>query len=102
LRLLAALHQNAVAYLVTDDDKLRKRARRVGLGERVLSLVDAVEMLRQLTPTVVTPPPRVQRLATYALDAEQTIFESLREDYDDSTFGWTPRCDLIRMGVTAS
>lgn len=81
LRLLAALHQNAVAYLITNDAGLRKRAGRVGLAERVLSLIDAAEMLRQLTPKLLSPPPRVRTVATYALDAEEAIFESLRADY---------------------
>lgn len=82
MRLLAALHQNAVAYLITDDIKLRSRAARVGLADRVLSLVDTVAMLRQLAPTTITPPPRVQRVEAYALDADEAIFTSLREDYD--------------------
>lgn len=82
LRLLAAVHQNAVAYLITNDDKLRRWAIRVGLGERILGLQDAVEMLRQLTPATITPPPRVRSIPPYALDADQLIFESLREDYD--------------------
>ncbi len=81
MRLLAALHNNAATYLVSDDAALRKRAARVHLGERVLTLVDAVEMLRQLTPTVSTPPPRVRSLEPYALDSEQPIFDSLRLDY---------------------
>lgn len=82
LRLLAALHQNAVAYLISNDIPLRKRAARGGLAERVLSLADAVEMLRQLTPTLLTPPPRVKSMEPYALDADQAIFASLRADYD--------------------
>jgi len=75
------LYNNAITYLISEDDRLRKRAARVGLGERVLSLVDAIEMLGQLTATVYTPPPRVERVEPYALDAEQDIFDSLREDY---------------------
>jgi hypothetical protein len=82
LRLLAALHQNAVAYLVTDDYRLRRRANKVGLAERVLTTVDAVNLLRQFAPATTAPPPRVLKVATYALDADQAIFESLRQDYD--------------------
>ena len=82
LRILASLQQNSVAYLITDDSGLRKRARRVALAERVLTSADALELLRQLAPTVPTPPPQVVRVATYALDADQTIFETLRRDYD--------------------
>jgi hypothetical protein len=83
LRLLAALHNNAVAYLITNDAGLRKRARRVGLHERVLNLDDAGELLRQLTPALLTPPPRVVALPPYALDSDQKIFDSLRADYPE-------------------
>jgi hypothetical protein len=83
LRLLAALFNNAVSFLITEDGRLRRRAARLGLRERVLTLADAVAMLRQLTPTVSTPPPRVDRVEPYALDAEQAIFASLREDYSE-------------------
>ena len=81
LRLLAALHNNAIAYMITNDAGLRKRARRVGLYERVLTLDDAVELLRQLAPALLSPPPRVVALPPYALDGDQKILQSLREDY---------------------
>ncbi|MBM7806773.1 GNAT superfamily N-acetyltransferase [Geodermatophilus bullaregiensis] len=81
LRLLAALYNKAVVYLITEDGRLRRRAARAGLGDRVLSISDAVSMLEQLAPAISTPPPKVSRVASYALDGEQEIFESLREDY---------------------
>lgn len=83
LRILAALGHNAAAYLITNDGRLRKRAGRVGLGERVLTIDDAVAMLRQLAPATITPPPRVRAVEPYALDADQSIFASLREDYPE-------------------
>ena len=83
LRILAALHHNAAAYLITNDRALRRRALRIGLGERVLTVGDAVDMLRQLAPAVSTPPPRIRPVAPYALDAEQGIFLSLRADYPE-------------------
>jgi GNAT superfamily N-acetyltransferase len=83
LRILAALHHKAAAYLITNDGKLRRRAAHVGLGERVLTLNDAVEMLRQLAPTMPTPPPRVRVVQPYTLDADEPIFASLREDYPE-------------------
>lgn len=82
MRLLAALANNAVAFMITADKKLRRRAARVGLGDRTLSVDDAVEMLRQLEPAVNTPPPRVMSVESYALDGDQSIFQSLRDDYE--------------------
>lgn len=82
LRILAALHQNAAPFLITDDRALRRRATRVGLADRVLTAADAAAMLRQLAPALLSPPPRVRVVASYALDGDQPIFESLRADYD--------------------
>ncbi|MGB3482465.1 MAG: GNAT family N-acetyltransferase [Mycobacterium sp.] len=82
LRILAALHANAVNFLVTDDAGLGRRAKRVGLGDRVLTLADAVAMLEAFEPTVVEPPPKVTPVESYALDLDQDIFASIRDDYE--------------------
>ena len=82
LRILASLKANAVNFLVTNDIPLRRRARRIGLGERVLSLADAAALLEGFEPKVATPPPRVKKVQSYALDFDQSIFDSIRADYD--------------------
>lgn len=81
LRILGALHNRAAGFLITNDNKLRKRAVRVGLGDQVLTIASALAMLRQLSPSEIPSPPRVQLIAPYALDADQDIFGSLRDDY---------------------
>lgn len=83
LELLAAVDVGVVDYLVTDDVKLRRRARRAGLYERVLPIAEAAELLRNLLPGEATPPPAVEVLGVYQLDHSDEIFTSLREDYDD-------------------
>jgi rRNA-processing protein FCF1 len=83
LRILAALHANAVNFLLTNDAGLRQRAKRVGLGDRVLTLADAAAMLEGFEPTVAPPPPRVTSVQSYALDLDQEIFVSIRQDYPD-------------------
>ncbi|MBZ5735640.1 GNAT family N-acetyltransferase [Nocardioides sp. TRM66260-LWL] len=82
LRIIAALYAGAATYLVSDDYKLRKRAERAGLAERVMTLEDAVGLLVQFAPAEVPPPPRVSKPATYTLRTDDPIFDSLREDYD--------------------
>jgi L-amino acid N-acyltransferase YncA len=81
LRLLAALASRAVTYLVTEDVRLRRRARRCGLGDSILSIDEAADLLLGLEPRVNEPPPTVERLKAYALDTDQAIFESFRRDY---------------------
>jgi hypothetical protein len=82
-RILASLYSNSVTFLVSDDDRLRKRARRIGVGARVLTLADAVAMLEGFEPTAIPPPPQVTKLPTYALNLEDDIFDTIRGDYAD-------------------
>jgi predicted RNA-binding protein with PUA-like domain len=83
LRLLAELDAGAVTYLVTDDGRLRRRAARAGLGDRALSLADAVALLAGFEPTELTPPPRVRTVPCYSLNPEDKIFDGLRADYPE-------------------
>lgn len=83
LRLLAELDSGAVTYLVTDDGRLRRRAARAGLGDRALSLADAVTLLAGFEPTELSPPPRVSTVPCYTLNPEDKIFEGLRSDYPE-------------------
>ena len=83
LRILATLRAGAATHLVTEDGRLRRRAARAGLGDAVLSLAEAAGLLASFAPTEVTPPPRVTRIPTYAIDSEESIFDGLREDYPE-------------------
>lgn len=81
LEMIAALEVGAVDYLVTGDARLRSRAGRAGLGEFVLRLADAVELLRNVAPRDVRPPPAVEAVVAYQLNALDPIFASLADDY---------------------
>ncbi len=81
LEFLATLQANAVDYLVTDDVRLGRWAARAGLGEFVVTLAEAVALLRNLTPQNAPPPPAVDDLKAYQLDPSDPIFGSLRQDY---------------------
>jgi L-amino acid N-acyltransferase YncA len=82
LRLLAALANRAVTYLVTEDGRLRKRAQRYpSLAESVMALDDFIAMLEDFAPAVSATPPRVERVQSYTLDEDQAIFDSIRSEY---------------------
>lgn len=81
LRLLASLNSHAVTHLVTNDNRLRKRARRARLADSVYTVDEALQFLQQLIPYESPPPPLVEKIPPYALDTDQAIFESLRQDY---------------------
>lgn len=92
-QLLAALHANAVDYLVTEDQGLHRKARRLGVGERVTRVREAIALVSDLADVSPPPPPEVRSVPAYALDRADPIFDSFRGDYprfDD----WLQKCQL--------
>jgi ribosomal protein S18 acetylase RimI-like enzyme len=88
---LAALHYQAVDLLITEDAGLRRRARRVALGERTLTTAEALLLFRDLFPEAPAPPPAVEFCRAYSLDPKDPIFNSFRDDYADFDT-WFDRC----------
>ena len=80
--LLAAIVGDAAEYLVTEDDRIHRRARRMGVGDRALFVADAMAMLTALHVNLPQPPPALQRVKTHELNLADPIFDGLREDYD--------------------
>ena len=89
-RILSALHAGAVDFLVTNDRKLRARAIQLGHEPRVLRPDEAAHRLSLWHPEAPPPPPQVDLIEAYHLDASQSIFDGLREDYEDFD-GWLGR-----------
>ena len=88
--LLAALLADAVHYLVTNDDRMHRKARRLGLlSDRVLTIADARALLGTLVGSPQAPPPQVTTRALHSLRRDDPIFDSLRVDYPgfDQWFG---------------
>jgi L-amino acid N-acyltransferase YncA len=79
--LLAAVHGDAVDFLVTEDEGIHQKARRLGIDDRVLTLVAAIETLRDLFDTTPRPPPHVEAMKAHGIDPADPIFNSFREDY---------------------
>lgn len=93
--LLAAVLADAVDYLVTDDRKLHRKAARLGAGERVLGVGDAVAAVRALFESIAQPPPAVERTYCHNLDLNDPIFSSLRSEYGPAEFDeWIRKCRL--------
>jgi ribosomal protein S18 acetylase RimI-like enzyme len=80
LEVLSTLASGAASWLVTNDSRLRARARRAGLGERVLSIADALGTLRPLlaSPTEL---PAATTVPGYRIALNASIFDSLRAQY---------------------
>lgn len=82
--LLYSVERNFVTYLITNDKGIQKKAKRLGLENRVLSILSAIELfsnndeyaLELKTPVIIES----KRLCD--LDFSDDFFNSLKEDYD--------------------
>ena len=80
--LLAAVVGNACDVLITEDRNIHKKAQRLGVGDRVLLLAEAVDYIRSLFSFSPKPLPSVRRVFLHELDVSDPIFNSLKADYD--------------------
>ena len=90
-QLVAALKQNAVSALITEDRRLTKKAIALVGPERVLGLVDAIESLRILQDRDVAPPPNVVYSRAYQLDLADPFWDSFRKQYPGFD-KWLAKC----------
>lgn len=87
--LLACVVNPCADYLVTDDREMHRKAARVGVAERVLTLDEFCEMANDLS---ASPELACVQTSTCAkLDLSDHFFDSLREDYPGFD-AWLTRC----------
>ena len=96
--LLQALDAGAADVLVTQDRKLRARARRHAphLEDRVLFVADAVALLERTYEPALVPVRHVEEVAAYEIPKGDAIFESLREGYPGFDDWWERCCKAHR------
>lgn len=89
--MIAATLGNAVDFLVTEDARLRSRAGRLGLADRVMNVHGAITLLQRFSPALSISLPLVDQVAAHQLDAYDPIFESLRGNYPGFD-SWLEKC----------
>jgi ribosomal protein S18 acetylase RimI-like enzyme len=82
-QLLAAVLGDAVHGLITQDEAIHRKARRLGIADRVYTITDAIATLRQFTAQPPEFTPSVERRPLHALDLDEQFFDSLKGDYPD-------------------
>lgn len=90
-QLIAAVAGDAVDFLVTEDQPIHRKARRLGLDGRVCTVDDALSIIRALFEVPPVPPPAAQSVKAYQLDSGDPIFDTLREDYENFDL-WLTKC----------
>ncbi|MBL1150780.1 MAG: GNAT family N-acetyltransferase [Armatimonadetes bacterium] len=90
-QLINALQRNAVTALVTEDRKLTRDAIAAAGADRVLTLADAVSLLRSLLSQEVEPPPAVEAVRAFDLEGNDSFWDSFREQYPGFD-NWFRKC----------
>lgn len=85
--ILYAVYKNAVDFLITEDKGIHKKARRLGIDDRVLLINDALDVFEHYTLRKETiRPPALEEKYIYNLNLTDPIFDSLKQEYEKEKF----------------
>lgn len=79
--LLFSIYRNCAQYLITNDKDLVKKSQKVGLGNRVLSIDQALEKFQEKVPEDIRKPVFINHKYLHELDINDAFFDSLKLDY---------------------
>ena len=79
--LLFSIHRNCAQYLITNDKRLVKKANKVGLGDRVLSIDQALEKFQEEASDDIRKPIFINYKYLHEIDINDSFFDSLKCDY---------------------
>ena len=82
--ILFALQRNAAHALITEDQRIHRRARALGIADNVYFIQAADEWLRRLHEPGAIQLPNIQEVELHTLDGQLALpfFNSVRADYD--------------------
>lgn len=82
--LLYCVLRDAVDYLITEDRKIIGKASRLGVGDRVFLIADALEFFQKfIVLEKPIAPPSLEEDYIYNLDLADPIFDTLKADYSE-------------------
>ena len=95
--LLYTVYKNAVNFLITEDLGILKKANKLGVSERVLSVLDAINLLiKELPKEKVKHPIALEHTEISNLNINDQFFDSLRKDYPKFNEWFTEKSRLGR------
>ena len=82
ITILYAIYKDAVDFLITEDRGIHKKAKRVGLEERVLLIDEAIDFFEPfIHDEEPVSPPSLKQDLVYTLNSDDPIFNELKKDY---------------------
>ena len=81
--ILYTVYHDAVDFLITEDKGIHKKAKELKISDRIFLIQDALEFFTEYTRKKPIPaPPALKKDYVYNLDANDPIFNSLRDEYE--------------------
>jgi len=82
INLLYAIYRNVADFLITEDKGIYKKAVRLNIKNRVLSIKETLEILeKQYEKKKIKQPPALKDEFIYNLDLNDPFFDSLKKEY---------------------
>lgn len=79
--LLYAVYRDCVSYLITNDNKLKNKAQKVNICDRVLGIEDAIKLFKPLEEKEIRTPAFINYEYLYNVELDDEFFDSLKVDY---------------------
>ena len=93
--ILFAIQKNAADFIITEDNGLQKKANRVNLEDRVLSIDSALNYFEDLYARKMPKHALLKEDYVRNLDVEDPFFDSLKEEYEKAKFkDWFRRISI--------
>ncbi len=79
--ILYSIYRNAAGFLLTEDKEIHKKAFNLDMGDRVLSINDALKIF--VYKRYPSHPSSIKEKKVYNLDINDEIFDTLKEEYEE-------------------
>jgi rRNA-processing protein FCF1 len=90
--ILLAVYKNCVHWLITQDEGIHKKAKRIGAQERVLTVDQAITVLEKEASPTLKLYPAVKDVPCHSLNLTDPFFNSLRDAYDGFDDWFVEKC----------
>jgi rRNA-processing protein FCF1 len=90
--ILLAVYKNCVHWLITQDEGIHKKAKRIGAQERVLTVDQAITVLAKVEYPALKLYPSIKDVPCHSLNLKNPFFDSLREAYDGFDGWFVEKC----------
>ena len=96
-RILYALYKNCVHFLVTEDKGIHKKAKKLGLSERIYNIEELVNAFSHLENSDYSKHPNIENVYCYDLSLNDPLFSSLKNGYEAFNKWFDNSCQTGRM-----